>query len=476
MHTADLIHAQNFHGLKHLSEISMRDYVDYMKAWSDKNSRVKNAQFHVAISVRGREKSAEEILEISREWLSKMGYKDTPSLFFFHRDTDNNHIHIISTRVDKDGKKIKDNNEIRRGVSLIRELNGIDLSRKAKEDFVTLQEYKVSSKSQISTLWGSLGYRTKKIGNDLMLYKEGQLVLQMGAMSIESQVEKSSLTNERASEIRALITQYHKDFSVDALMVLMKEKHNLEIVLQGKKDSPYGYAIIDHRYKKVYKGGDVFSLKELLSDQQVFSDREQVERVNLFARSLIKDSRITSKELESVIKQWGVNVYKGEVKYKKFSIGELEKDLKEKLEYNDRLEAASRFQVRDLSSLEVLAKYYRVSAYDIIPKEEDNKPQSRDLKEIYNEARESDDFYGKLSEYNLSVSSHEGQVYLLDEENGILEEVDSYEQKTRYGYSEHASQSSIGSFLSSNSPNLDLGGEEKTSSADNRLKKRRRDR
>lgn len=476
MHTADLIHTQNFHGLKHLSEVSMRDYVDYMRAWSDKNSRVKNAQFHVAISVRGREKSAEEILEISKEWLIKMGYKDTPALFFFHRDTDNNHIHIISTRVDKDGKKIKDNNEIRRGLSLLRELNGIDLSRKAKGDFYTLQEYQVSSKSQFATLWGSLGYRAKKLGDDLLLYKEGQLVLNVGYTSLESQIDKSSLTNERASEIRGLIAQYHKDFSVDALMVLMKEKHNLEIVFQGKKDNPYGYTIIDHRDKKVYKGGDVFPLKELLSeDQRVFSDKEQVDRVNLFARSLIKDSRITSKELDRAIKQWGLNVYKGEIKYKKFSIGELDRDVKERLEYNDRLQVASRFQSRDISSLEVLAKYYRVSAYDIVPRKEDNQPQSRDLKEIYNEARGSDDFYGKLSEYNLSVSSHEGKVYLLDEENGIVEEVDSYEMKSRYEHhSEHGHQSYIGGGILS----IPIGesGSVKSSSADNRLKKRRKDR
>lgn len=304
MNTADLIYTQNFDGLKHLSEVSMRDYLDYFKAWSERNSRVKNAQFHVAISVKGKEKSAEEILKISKEWLSEMGYKDVPALFFFHRDTDNNHIHIISSRVDKDGKKIRDNNEIRRGLSLIRKLNGVDLSAKAREDFMKLQGYLISDKSQLSSLWGSLGYRVKMNGEQISIHKEGHLVLRMGVDSLEHQINKDILTQERASEIRGLMAEYRRKVSIEDLKVLLKDKHGLELYFQGKKDNPYGYAIIDHQMSRVYKGSDVLPIKELLSKQRIFSDKEQVERVNNFAQLYLEKNRATSKEFAQIVRQW----------------------------------------------------------------------------------------------------------------------------------------------------------------------------
>jgi len=43
-----------------------------------------------------------------------MGYEGQPTLIYFHHDTDNNHLHIVTSRVNAEGKKINHNHERRR--------------------------------------------------------------------------------------------------------------------------------------------------------------------------------------------------------------------------------------------------------------------------------------------------------------------------------------------------------------------------
>ena len=43
--------------------------------------------------------------EIAKEYMSKMGYEEQPYIVFKHRDIDKIHIHIVSIKIDKNGKK-----------------------------------------------------------------------------------------------------------------------------------------------------------------------------------------------------------------------------------------------------------------------------------------------------------------------------------------------------------------------------------
>ncbi|MDY3547050.1 relaxase/mobilization nuclease domain-containing protein [Riemerella anatipestifer] len=84
---------------------------DYLKSIS-KSNKVKKPQFHAVISTKFQEHSKEELKIVTENFMQGMGYGEQPYIAVFHNDTDNNYIHLVSTRVDKrNGKKLNDSFE-----------------------------------------------------------------------------------------------------------------------------------------------------------------------------------------------------------------------------------------------------------------------------------------------------------------------------------------------------------------------------
>lgn len=105
---ARLLEMSNLGHIGVLSKPTAKEMQDYMIAYSSRNSRIKKAQFHLAISCKGHEKTEEELLQFAHEYLKEMGYgnEGQPLLVYAHTDTDNTHIHIVTSRISPDGKKI----------------------------------------------------------------------------------------------------------------------------------------------------------------------------------------------------------------------------------------------------------------------------------------------------------------------------------------------------------------------------------
>ncbi len=64
----------------------------------------------------------EQLSVIAQEYLDKLGYGNQPYVVYKHEDIDRHHIHIVSLRVDENGKKINDKFEFRRSKETTREL------------------------------------------------------------------------------------------------------------------------------------------------------------------------------------------------------------------------------------------------------------------------------------------------------------------------------------------------------------------
>ena len=63
-----------------------------------------------------------ELQDIAREYLEKMGFGNQPYLVFKHEDIDRHHLHIVTVRVDENGKCISDRNNYYRSKQITREL------------------------------------------------------------------------------------------------------------------------------------------------------------------------------------------------------------------------------------------------------------------------------------------------------------------------------------------------------------------
>ncbi len=66
--------------------------------------------------------SDEQFMQMAQEYMERMGYGNQPYIIFKHMDIDRTHIHIVSTCVGIDGKKIPDDYDHPRSMAICRDL------------------------------------------------------------------------------------------------------------------------------------------------------------------------------------------------------------------------------------------------------------------------------------------------------------------------------------------------------------------
>ena len=86
-----------------------------MQALIPEKCRTKKMVFHCSLNPHPDEKLSDESLtQIAKEYMEALGYGKQPYIVFKHNDIAREHIHIVSLRVDSEGKKINDKFEKRR--------------------------------------------------------------------------------------------------------------------------------------------------------------------------------------------------------------------------------------------------------------------------------------------------------------------------------------------------------------------------
>ncbi len=86
-----------------------------MEALIPKKCRTKKTVFHCSLNPHPDEKLSDETLvKIAKEYMEALGYGKQPYIVFKHNDIAREHIHIVSLRVDSEGRKLNDRFEKRR--------------------------------------------------------------------------------------------------------------------------------------------------------------------------------------------------------------------------------------------------------------------------------------------------------------------------------------------------------------------------
>lgn len=287
---ARLLQMSNFGHIGVLSKPTSKELQDYLIAYSSRNPRIKKAQFHLAISCKGHEKTEAELLDFAHAYLEEMGYGEDgqPLLIYSHTDTDNTHIHIVTSRISPDGKKINDHHERVRSQAVLNRLVGKDVKAKAGEDLAASLSYSFSTFAQYKALMSSMGYEVYENNDVVYVKRDGAVQTKIGFAEICDRFRKVRVDDSRRRQLWAMLRKY-RDISSNRkeLQTEVKRKLGIDLVFFGRSDNPYGYMIVDHVNKAVYNGAWVLSVKSLLD---FTTPEEKLDRIDAFIDRLLEDN------------------------------------------------------------------------------------------------------------------------------------------------------------------------------------------
>ena len=281
-------------------------------SWTYGNSKTKNRQFHVALSVKEHEKNKYELARFAKEFMEKMGYGRQPYFIYYHHDTNNNHVHILSTRINRYGIAISDSFDKMRMQRVSDEILGI-IPEKQKQK---LFSYGFQTEGQFLNVVRSCGYNPREETIDgvegytlfrnhypqLMIPKEE---IRSRMISKDSQQSKDE-REQRARQLKAILLKYrhlslqqlgnpqkgraarksdlegrktmalsglfHKDgtplsekekLQVKWLLNELRQKLSIDIHWQKDRNGVVrGYGIVDHKTKMAFDGSQVLRMAE----------------------------------------------------------------------------------------------------------------------------------------------------------------------------------------------------------------------
>ena len=97
--------------------------MDCFWPYLEANRRTTNTVFHASLNPSPEDRLTDEQLrKIACEYMERMGYGEQPYIVFKHKDISREHLHIVSLRVDEQGRKLPHDFEARRSMEILRDL------------------------------------------------------------------------------------------------------------------------------------------------------------------------------------------------------------------------------------------------------------------------------------------------------------------------------------------------------------------
>jgi hypothetical protein len=339
---AECIHAQGF--LKEHSQLNYYEKLGRFQSLIDLNKRASTNTVHISLNFAINENiEKEKLIEIANCYMEKIGFAEQPYLIYQHRDAGHPHIHIVSTNIQKDGKRISLHNIGRnQSTKARRELEiAYNLQKAEKQDkpetgeiqpvnAIRLVYGRSATKQGITNVLSAVLPRYKytslhELNAILKLYnviadrgREGGLIHQKGGLIYRALDEKGNKVGvpikassiyikptlkyleKRFNENEIIKQEFRKSIktSIDWIMVrpprnlqafkLALEKEKISLVIrQNENGIIYGLTYIDHNTKCVFNGSDIgkdYSAKTILEKcgiSQTFNAPEKTAEANI---------------------------------------------------------------------------------------------------------------------------------------------------------------------------------------------------
>ena len=247
----------------------------------------------------------QQLSDIAREYMQKLGYGDQPYLVYKNEDIDRHHIHIVGLRVDESGRTLNDKFEHRRSKQITRELekkyglhpaerkeraerpelkkvdytagdvkHQIDNTVKAAcygYRFQSFGEYKallatynicaeevkgeINGKPYQGIVYSATNDKGEKVGNPVKASRIGKSV---GYEAVQCRMEKSGevIKNGKLKErTRKIVANAVKNTRSRKELEQQLKKLGIEVVFrQNDSERIYGVTFIDHDSRVVLNG------------------------------------------------------------------------------------------------------------------------------------------------------------------------------------------------------------------------------
>jgi len=309
---AECIYAHHF--LREANQLNFYEKLNRFQSLIDLNKRAATNTVHISLNFGLEEKiGREKLAEIASGYMEKIGFGEQPYLVYQHLDAGHPHIHIVSTNIQKDGKRISLHNigrnqsntarkKIEKAYNLqkaekqgetqsqeIMPVNAQKLAygRSATKRGITnvlddvLTRYKYASLPELNAILKLYNVTADRGKEEGIIYQKKGLVyrvLDEKGNKIGVPIKASSIYNkptldflEKRFRENEIIKQEFKrsiKTSIDWIMIkppkhlhdfkqaLEKEKISL-IVRQNEGGVIYGLTYIDHNTKCVFNGSDI---------------------------------------------------------------------------------------------------------------------------------------------------------------------------------------------------------------------------
>lgn len=317
---AECLYAHNY--LKEAKDLNFHEKLDRFEKQIALNKRATTNTIHISLNFAVGEKiPAEKLKEIATVYMEKIGFGQQPYLVYSHHDAGHPHIHIVSTSIQPDGKRISLHNigrnqsntarkEIESQFNLVRAEKqpkqarevialptkvtyGKSETKRAITNVLdnVVDQYKYTSLAELNAVLRLYSITVDRGKENGLIFKTGGLVyrvLDEQGNKIGVPVKASSIYSKptltkleiKFKENQSARLEHKKYLKTSIDWILHRPPATLEqlrqslqnekismVLRQNEKGIIYGITFIDHRSKCVFNGSDIgkdYSAKAIL--------------------------------------------------------------------------------------------------------------------------------------------------------------------------------------------------------------------
>ena len=151
------------------------------------NTRSTQWQVHLALSCKGQEKNKEQLVGIAHAMMQEYGMGKQPYFIYFHHDTENNHVHILTTRVTAKGRLISDHCDYHRFNAALNRV----VKEDQQNDIGRMFEYSFTTEGQLMNIARGFHYKTgesKENSGVLSFYHGGVEAIRVRRSDIDARI------------------------------------------------------------------------------------------------------------------------------------------------------------------------------------------------------------------------------------------------------------------------------------------------